>query len=658
MSGSVGQAMVRFLAALESDESLSASQWHFYGPMLVSSLYSSGEVRLECHFHPSSGAGPGSGSRFGTGRRKLHEGYRHHRFHRHHRLHRHNAVERLGRHAKLDAAAAAAAAAEAAEPPEFTSPAYFERGPRDFHEHYVVLLCPAPGGVPADNGTGTTGEGGAALPGEDGGQADVGRQTSGGPLGEDTLAHAGRFEVQLVATLAGSELRIGRIQLCRCDHDTVAKPFVTLLRDPPLPTQPAPEEGQQQQPQGDAGSSQAQLLPMMDDQGQPALPSFEISGHTVERRTLYYYPRSPAVAAESARGRHAQQFAESGSGVGEARFSSSSWIHQSAAGTAAAGAGETGQAGVRCQVSVCLYPFMSARPFTTESADKAFSEARIIEWIDAHLLAGVDHIYFPDRNFRLRQRLMRPYVDRGQLLHLPFPDWSEVFYRLPYKNSSEPYTFPLIYDQILSVEYCGILGRRYGDTWQFYTDLDEFLTVAHPERGSLKRQLASTVARVEAERGHKLVLLSILRFNFVGVTDETRLEPVLAYSTRCKRPVFQGQGLLDKLAANPSLMIPFTLLVHYSKDVPGKYHYDVPEEVIRIYHYTSNAIDMKRHPCELVRDNDKEMVEDTRATAWTAQVAWCRALPCEAEDIPTHCLPFCSLSSRHERTKYVLELQS
>eukprot|EP00897_Mesotaenium_endlicherianum_P004025 jgi/Mesen1/3650/ME000200S02732 len=331
-----------------------------------------------------------------------------------------------------------------------------------------------------------------------------------------------------------------------------------------------------------------------------------------------------------------------------------SWRHQSAGG-------EGVRSGVRCQVSVCLHPFLSARQFTTESADKTFSDVRIIEWIDAHLLAGVDHIYFPDRNFRLRQRLLQPYVDRGQLLHLPFPDWSDVFYRLPFKKRLEPY-FPEIYDQVLIYEFCGMLGRRYGDTWQFFTDLDEFVTVARPEEGSLKHQLTASVTSEEATRGHKLVLLQIHRFNFVGVTTETRMEPVLSHAARCKQPVYYNRewvGWMGKMASRPGLSVSCSFEVHSSKDVPSKYTFDVPHEVIRIHHYTSNLVDyMKRHPCELVKDNDKEVVPDTSATGWTAKVAWCKGIPCSSKDIPTYCLPFCSLSSRHESTIYILESPS
>eukprot|EP00897_Mesotaenium_endlicherianum_P004029 jgi/Mesen1/3654/ME000200S02725 len=85
---------------------------------------------------------------------------------------------------------------------------------------------------------------------------------------------------------------------------------------------------------------------------------------------------------------------------------------------------------------------------------------------------------------KLPMRLLQPYVERGQLLHLPFPDWSEVFYRLHFKNSSEPYTAMI------------------------------------RQRGSLKRHFVAAVASEEATHGHRLVLLRTHRFNFVGVAAE------------------------------------------------------------------------------------------------------------------------------------------
>ncbi|CAI5496718.1 unnamed protein product [Closterium sp. Naga37s-1] len=77
-------------------------------------------------------------------------------------------------------------------------------------------------------------------------------------------------------------------------------------------------------------------------------------------------------------------------------------------------------------VSICLRPFHTRQMF---SDNIAVSDARLLEWIDASLLMGVDRVYVYDRYATAKRELLLPYMARGQVVHVPFPPWSEVFYR-------------------------------------------------------------------------------------------------------------------------------------------------------------------------------------------------------------------------------------
>ncbi|CAI5517756.1 unnamed protein product [Closterium sp. Naga37s-1] len=77
-------------------------------------------------------------------------------------------------------------------------------------------------------------------------------------------------------------------------------------------------------------------------------------------------------------------------------------------------------------VTICLRPFHTNQMF---SDNIAVSDERLLEWIDASLLMGVDRIYVYDRYATAKRDLLLPYMARGQVVHVPFPPWSEVFYR-------------------------------------------------------------------------------------------------------------------------------------------------------------------------------------------------------------------------------------
>eukprot|EP00897_Mesotaenium_endlicherianum_P002030 jgi/Mesen1/1855/ME000143S00905 len=546
--------MVRLLAAVDDSNSLHDSQFHGWGPAFMSHLFFDLEVQLECRFHATPPAG---GSAAGT----------------------------------------SPWAWEGPQAPAFTSPAFVEKAGDKFHGYYAIFLCQAP---PA----GASEQEAAAAAGASLDQAD-------------RVRSEGRFEVQLAATLNGTDLKMSRLPLCRCDDDFISRPFEVLLTQPisagGASDDPSGSEAEAEGGRGGGGGAVEQKSAGVKDERWGAtpgasldrLPSFQIAGHG-ESGTLHYLPRGDA----------------SGGAARVLVDGEEAWVVAPRARRAGGSRVEEGHA---FQVAVCVRPFANAKPFASEKERPTYSDARILEWVDAHLLAGVDHIYFFDRDYERRRDLLQAYVRRGQLLHLPFPDYSEVHYRLAFKESNQPYTFPLIYEQVLAYELCPMLGRRYGDTWQFHTDVDEFLLTNRPEHGSMKHQLARALAAEEASRGVRLRMLSLKRFNVPGVvTEATRLDPVLAFRQRCKLPMWQQdgwQGWKDKLAVSPAVMIPFENNVHRSMHMLEKFMYMIPSDVIHIFHYTSSTIDFNvENACRENRDNDNSVVEDERMAGVPSEV--------------------------------------
>ncbi|CAI5474993.1 unnamed protein product [Closterium sp. Yama58-4] len=260
-------------------------------------------------------------------------------------------------------------------------------------------------------------------------------------------------------------------------------------------------------------------------------------------------------------------------------------------------ASETGEGGRTTEhagmgaVSICLRPVHKRQMF---SDNVAVSDVRLLEWIDACLLMGVDRIYVYDRYATHIRALLWEYIARGQVVHVPFPNWSEVFFRqaqydgkakkpyavkfskLPFHNWSEafsrqaqndgkakkPYAFPDIYDQVIAFEHCMMLGRRFGDRWQLQIDSDEFIWY-HPQAGGFLKPL---LARIEVNHarapGSKQPLRAILirRFNFWGVKKESRGDPVSdRLQWRCSEPMWHTKtwvGWHDKVAVNPQTILP------------------------------------------------------------------------------------------------------
>ncbi|GJP81906.1 hypothetical protein CLOP_g12039 [Closterium sp. NIES-67] len=323
---------------------------------------------------------------------------------------------------------------------------------------------------------------------------------------------------------------------------------------------------------------------------------------------------------------------------------SSSVSSTPAASSAAGGSSGRGRSHPMGAVAVCLRPFHTRQLF---SHDVAFSDARLLEWIDAALLMGADRLYVYDRYGSTKHALLGPYTERGQVVHVPFPPWSEVFYRqgLYAGKARVPYLFPEIYDQILSYEHCLMQGRRRNDRWQLHIDSDEFMWY-EPRSGAFLKPL---LARLELNHSRAqprgstepLRVIQLRRFNFWGVDAQSRREPVLDRLTwRCAQPMWHTEGWAgwhDKLAVNPHTILPYSVAIHTTTAPPASVA-TAPRDVLHLNHFTAVAIDLQQHPCR----SWVKPVLDQGLTWVLPRTLKCRALPCRPST-PVECWPFCSL---------------
>ena len=121
-----------------------------------------------------------------------------------------------------------------------------------------------------------------------------------------------------------------------------------------------------------------------------------------------------------------------------------------------------------------------------------------------------------------------------------------------------------------------MLGRRYGDKWQFHIDTDEFLSYTPKKGAFLKPLLAQLemnhyrnataaaksgfISSLQSREVPPLSVIQLRRFNFWGVEETNRKDPVLERLTwRGTQPMWHTEGWVgwhDKLAVNPQQILP------------------------------------------------------------------------------------------------------
>ncbi|NIP55441.1 MAG: glycosyltransferase family 92 protein, partial [Phycisphaerae bacterium] len=106
------------------------------------------------------------------------------------------------------------------------------------------------------------------------------------------------------------------------------------------------------------------------------------------------------------------------------------------------------------------------------------------EWLDFHLLMGVEHFFLYDNGLEeSSQKLLQPYIDAGLVTHIPWPDLPG----LRNYNWAGPHTLSI---QQLAYGHCVRYFRR-NFKWLMQLDLDEFMFPASCQYQCLKSVLKS-----------------------------------------------------------------------------------------------------------------------------------------------------------------------
>lgn len=91
--------------------------------------------------------------------------------------------------------------------------------------------------------------------------------------------------------------------------------------------------------------------------------------------------------------------------------------------------------------------------------------AMLQQWLDYHLLLGIERFYIYDRTLRF-QPLLQPYIQRDQVVYISFPLAKEIIYR-------ERFNW---IDQFVGKMHC-LMRTRTSFQWLSTWDLDEYLNI-------------------------------------------------------------------------------------------------------------------------------------------------------------------------------------
>ncbi|CAI5979432.1 unnamed protein product [Closterium sp. NIES-64] len=500
---------------------------------------------------------------------------------------------------------------------------------RHRHPWHIALECPLPPFAPPPSPSSSSPPADTSADPSEDAAVPVRVRVSRREARRHYVEYGQRLQVQLVAAHNGSDLRMPPLLLCRADGDGDGSGDGSegLIdpgsRAPPFPFAAVEREVAAAANAGSGGGSELARLMGGDAGGVGGKARMKGAG------------KGEGAGAEG--GSAEEMLVEYGEDAATQEQGGSTTAHSSSN----SGGGRRRAMGA---VAICLRPFHTRQLF---SLDVAFSHARLLEWIDAALLMGVEHVYVYDRHATAITALLAPYMERGQVQHVPFPPWSEVFFRhaLYAGKARVPYLFPEIYDQIISYEHCLMQGRRRGDRWQLHIDSDEFVWYEPRTGGFLKPLLARLELNHSRSRPRSskepLRVIQLRRFNFWGVEAESRREPVLDRLTwRCAQPMWHTEGWAgwhDKLAVNPQTILPYSVAIH-TTTAPPESVATAPRDVLHLNHFTATAIDLAQHPCR----SWVKPVLDQGLTWVTPRALKCRALPCR-RSTPLECWPFCIL---------------
>ncbi|CAI5517654.1 unnamed protein product [Closterium sp. Naga37s-1] len=515
---------------------------------------------------------------------------------------------------------------------------------RHRHPWHIALECPLPPFAPPPSPSSSSPPADTSADPSEDAAVPVRVRVSRREARRHYVEYGQRLQVQLVAARNGSDLRMPPLLLCRADGDgdgggDGSEGLIDPgSRAPPFPFAAVEREVAAAANAGSGGGSELARLMGGDAGGVGGKARMKGAG------------KGEGAGAEG--GSAEEMLVEYGEDAATQEQGGSTTAHSSSN----SGGGRRRAMGA---VAICLRPFHTRQLF---SLDVAFSHARLLEWIDAALLMGVERVYVYDRHATAITALLAPYMERGQVQHVPFPPWSEVFFRhalyagkarVPYLVSAVPGECrtcnapldhaPLSPPMPLSLSHApfshaplSLMPPSLSCPPLSHAPLSLTTPDAHPFPDATLLSLSPHLPLKEPLR-----VIQLRRFNFWGVEAESRCEPVLDRLTwRCAQPMWHTEGWAgwhDKLAVNPQTILPYSVAIH-TTTAPPESVATAPRDVLHLNHFTATAIDLAQHPCR----SWVKPVLDQGLTWVTPRALKCRALPCR-RSTPLECWPFCIL---------------
>ena len=150
-------------------------------------------------------------------------------------------------------------------------------------------------------------------------------------------------------------------------------------------------------------------------------------------------------------------------------------------------------------------------------------DAYLKEWIEFHLITGVEHFFMYDNGDTESSReILKSYIDNGLVTYIPFPEFPENILRSSYGKKN----FNKLSMQNLAMGDCVINYSKYFN-WMVKIDIDEFLYPLPPYES------LSDVFNLLDDKNVKGMSFRASRFGPSGQLTGSGLPVIETYTKRC-----------------------------------------------------------------------------------------------------------------------------
>ena len=245
---------------------------------------------------------------------------------------------------------------------------------------------------------------------------------------------------------------------------------------------------------------------------------------------------------------------------------------------------------LRGSISICTKPLFFESPWTDQDGTYTFSPQRIVEWIEYHLLIGVDVIYILDRYGDQLLPLLRPYIIAGRVIHVPFPLLTDASI-WSHNGNNQTSTLSYYHDQLLAYDHCLSIGRRRKDALMAFVDFDEFIRYPQPQPGALRATIAELLQNSNWTSKDSIFPDSIIldRFDITAEAEGMALGYVERFSLPRTSP--RDQRREGKVLVSPGSFVHGCVMIHEALRANPKSVRRIvaPSKWLSVLHFKKNS---------------------------------------------------------------------